>query len=197
MKTIRELYRHNADRAHDINQHLPYLAGIAMDCVVQELGFRTGRSTSAFLFGGAKHVHVCDPHPCEAARAVFERLAPDRFTFEQADSIKVRIQAPIDILFIDSYHSGDLLRFELKRFQRYVLKAIVMHDTETYGHKGEDGQEGLQLPICDFLKDHKNWGRMIHFSNNNGLTVLRCDPERPIREAKEAAAELATREAQW
>lgn len=180
MKTIEELYRHNAGRAHDINQHLPYLAGIAMDCYVLELGFRTGRSTSAFLFGGAKHVRVCDPLPCADARAVFEKLAPDRFTFEQTDSSKVRIQAPIDILFIDSYHSGDLLRFELKRFHRFVLKAIVMHDTETFGHKGEDGREGLQLPIRDFLKDHKDWGRMIHFSNNNGLTVLRGEPELPL-----------------
>ena len=59
MKDIAELYRHNAGRQHDITQHMPYLAGIAMGCYVLELGFRTGRSTSAFLFGGAKHVHTC------------------------------------------------------------------------------------------------------------------------------------------
>lgn len=179
METIEELYRHNASRGHDITEHLPYLAGIAMGKYVQELGFRTGRSTSAFLFGGAKNVIVCDPHPCADARGEFERLAPDRFRFENRVSLECSTPT-VDILFIDSYHTGSLLRKELERFHPYAEEAIVMHDTETYGHVGEDGKEGLQQPIREFLAKHKEWGRMIHFPNNNGLTIIRKDPRLPF-----------------
>lgn len=184
MKTIQELYLHNAKRAHDITEHLPYLAGIAMGCYVLELGFRTGRSTSAFLHGGAKHVHVCDTNPCLDARKEFERLAGDRFSFQQLSSLECDTPT-VDILFIDSYHAGSLLRKELARFHRFVEKAIVMHDTETFGKQGEDGKEGLQEALRDFLREHKEWGRMIHFPNNNGLTVIRPEPKLPFSKDRE------------
>lgn len=172
IKTVAQLYRHNAGRSHDINEHLPYLAGIARGKTVQELGFRTGRSTSAFLFGGAKRVSVCDTHSCDSAVRSFNSLAPDRFEFLLGSSLDIGCET-VDILFIDSYHSSALLTKELERFHAFAREMIVLHDTETYGHRGEDGKTpGLQDVIRKFTKDHPEWGDMLHFSNNNGLTAL-------------------------
>lgn len=167
---LTELYLHNFHRKHDINEHLPYLAGLALDKTVVELGFRTGRSTSAFLMGGAKWVYVYDTNPCAEARRVFEELAPDRFKFHQKDSRNVIIPE-CEVLFIDSYHSGEQLYEELIRHAKKVTAfgVVVCHDTETYGHKGQDGfTKGLQWAIRKFTPMRVK----IHFPNNNGLTVL-------------------------
>lgn len=167
---LTELYLHNLRRKHDINEHLPYLAGIAFQMDVVELGFRTGRSTSAFLMGGASQVTVYDTHSCVDARAVFEKLAPDRFTFHHANSLKVEIPW-CHVLFIDSYHSGQQLYEELVKHQHRALGKIVLHDTETYGQVGQDKTQGLQAAVRKFV-DKTRWRVHVHFPNNNGLTVL-------------------------
>lgn len=172
---IKELYWHNYNRQHDITQHLPYLAGLAHGVeTIVELGFRTGRSTSAFLFGNPDvNLYVYDTNPCAAARAQFEALTP-MFKFEQASSLDVSIPQ-CELLFIDSYHSYYLLCQELERHYD-IPDIIVMHDTESFGHKGEDGKEpGLQQAIREFMEKHEEWGGMVHFKNNNGLTMLRRD----------------------
>lgn len=166
---LKELYLHNFHRKHDINEHLPYLAGLALDKVVVELGFRAGHSTSAFLMGGARFVTVYDTRPCAETRKMFEELAPDRFKFIQWDSLKATIPS-CDILFIDSYHSGEQLYEELRLHARKVcgIGVVVCHDTETYGHVGQRGTEGLQWAIRKFTPMVVK----VHFPNNNGLTVL-------------------------
>jgi len=166
---LTELYLHNFHRAHDITEHLPYLAGLAFDKTIVELGFRTGRSTSAFLMGGAKFVTVYDTNPCTEARAVFEKLAPDRFKFIQWDSLMATIPS-CDILFIDSYHAGEQLDKELRRHAEQSTM-VVLHDTETFGHVGQDGTKGLQEAVRTFVNETAFKVR-VHFPNNNGLTVL-------------------------
>jgi len=171
MESIEALYRFNVGRAHDINEHLPTLRELAATCPrVVELGFRTGRSTSAFLAGGAESVTVYDVHPCADHRAEFERLAPGRFTFHLGDSRTVEIEEH-DLLFIDSYHSGAQLRAELNKHEAKVKELIVMHDTVTFGEKGEDGKQGLWPVITQFCVDYE-WTMVEHYKNNNGLTVL-------------------------
>ena len=166
---LKELYLHNYRRAHDINEHLPYLAGLALDKTVVELGFRTGRSTSAFLFGGAKHVTVYDKHPCKASALRFENLAPGGFEFIQADTLKVVIP-PCDILFIDSYHSGEQLDKELRLHSRRC-SMVVLHDTTTFAEVGEGNTKGLLWAVRKFVAETAFRVR-VAFPNNNGLTVL-------------------------
>jgi hypothetical protein len=167
---LTELYLHNYHRAHDINEHLPYLAGLALKREVVELGFRTGRSTSAFLLGGATKVTAYDTQPCNEARGVFEKLAPDRFTFIQGNSLEVEIP-PCHVLFIDSYHSGEQLLKELRLHFDKVRDMIVLHDTATFGHVGEGKTQGLQWAIRKFVCE-TTFKMHVHFPNNNGLTVL-------------------------
>jgi len=166
---LTELYLHNYQRQHDINQHLPFLAGMALDKAVVELGFRTGRSTSAFLMGGAKSVTVFDTHPCADAVKVFRELVGTRFEFRQANVLEVEIP-PCDILFIDSYHSGEQLLQELQLHTKWCGR-IVLHDTETFGHVGEDNTKGLQWAVREFI-EKRSWKVRVHFPYNNGLTVL-------------------------
>jgi predicted O-methyltransferase YrrM len=170
---LKELYAHNCKHAADIREHLPYLAGLAHGAeTIVELGFRTGRSTSAFLFGNPDvNLYVYDIAPCQQARAVFENLT-QFFVFEQANSLEVSIPE-CDLLFIDSYHSYSQLYHELDMHCGYA-DTIVMHDTETFGHEGEDkNRPGLQQAIREFMEKHEEWGGMVHFKNNNGLTMIR------------------------
>jgi hypothetical protein len=54
-----------------------------------------------------------------------------------------------------------------------VDKWIALHDTVTFGAKGEDGKEpGLRQAVADFLSGHSEWSEFRHYENNNGLTVL-------------------------
>lgn len=171
MKTIHELYLHNARRPHDINELLPILLGLAVNCkTVVELGFRSGRSTSAFLAAGSS-VTSYDILPCAKEVAVVKGLAGDRFTFHQGNSLKVDIPY-CDMLFIDSYHTGTQLLAELKRHQDQVGKMIAMHDTKTFGEKGEDGKRGLVWAIQEFYKTTDEWKGKLHLPHNNGLSVL-------------------------
>lgn len=166
---LKELYLHNFRRAHDINEHLPYLAGLALGKTVVELGFRTGRSTSAFLMGGAEYVTVYDTHPCKESVERFEALAPDRFKFIQGNSLEVVIPS-CDILFIDSYHSGEQLLQELK-LHAGKCGIVVLHDTTTYAEVGEGQTRGLLWAVRKFVNETAFKVR-VAFSNNNGLTVL-------------------------
>lgn len=170
MKSLTELYLWNFRRAHDINEHLPYLAGLALDKIVVELGFRTGRSTSAFLMGGAKHVTAYDIHPCAAAVAQLQRLAPGRFEFILGNSMKVEIPK-CDILFIDSYHSGEQLEKELKLHAEKSCM-VVLHDTTTFAEVGENKSKGLLWAVRRFLKSEATFEIRVVFQNNNGLLVM-------------------------
>ena len=79
-----------------------------------------------------------------------------------------------DMLFVDTFHTASQLRQELNRHADKVKKWIILHDTETFGEKGEAGFElGLNYAIYDFLNDHDEWFELNRYTNNNGLTVLK------------------------
>jgi len=49
-----------------------------------------------------------------------------------------------------------------------------MHDTETFGEKGEaDKENGLNYAIREFLLAYPIWSEVRRLTNNNGLTILR------------------------
>ncbi len=171
MNNIHELYLHNARRPHDINELLPILLGLAVTCkTVVELGFRTGRSTSAFLAAGAE-VTAYDTDPCKMAVEVIKKLVGDKFTFIVRNSLEAHIPY-CDMLFIDSYHTGTQLLAELKRHASKARRLIAMHDTKTFGEKGEDGKRGLVWAIQEFYKTTDDWKGKLHLPHNNGLSVL-------------------------
>lgn len=170
--TITDLYIEKWRKQTDIHAHMPFLAGIGCERTVVELGMRSGRSTVSFLAGGAAHVTSVDIHPCTAWVEKFSQLCPGRFKFILGDSREVDIPA-CDILFIDSFHSGPVLSAELERHSAMAGTYIIMHDTETFGQKGMEGQPGMRPALNKFLLENPQWKELLHHPHCNGLTVLR------------------------
>jgi hypothetical protein len=101
------------------------------------------------------------------------------YRFRQADVLDVEPE-PCDLLFIDTYHTADQLRQELARHAGGARRWIAMHDTKTFGERGEDGGPGLLVAIRAFLRDRPEWGVVYRAEHNNGLLVLSRVDKRPL-----------------
>jgi hypothetical protein len=174
-KTIYELYMYSVRRPLDINEHMPFLAGLAYSHpIIVEFGFRSGRSTCSFLVGEAEKVYSYDIAPCTLDVRLIKSMpgVGDRLIFTQQDSREADIPQ-CDLLFIDSDHTDTVIEVELEKHCNKVRKTIAMHDTIAYGPKHPDGTGGLTAAIDAFLRKHSEWKRVIHFPHNHGLMVLR------------------------
>ena len=154
----------------DISEHLQTLHDLAAripDCRVVEFGVRSGNSTCAFLTAGATVFSYDISKPSfqpEPSQAI-------RWTFTQADTGRLDAVPQCDIFFIDTLHTGDHVRREL-RMARYCDQYIIFHDTILFGSHGELGQSGITGAIYDFLRDNPHWRVKAHYENNNGLLIL-------------------------
>lgn len=117
----------------DITQHLPQLHAEASrgDCVVVELGVRSGNSTAAFLAAVEQHGgHV---YSVDLGRPPVPWHGHEQWTFILSDDLAAADQLPAcDVLFIDtSHHYGHTLT----ELEVYVPKVrpggvVLLHDTE-------------------------------------------------------------------
>jgi cephalosporin hydroxylase len=158
----------------DINEHLPTLLNLANECNhVTEFGVRWGASTCAFMMSTARLVsYDIVQHP--AALRLFEVAFEEgrQAEFIQADTLKLGTIDETDLLFIDTLHNYGQLLQELFTFHGSVRKYIVLHDTVTYGERGESGGPGLMQAVREFLTTFPRWEIKQHYQNNNGLMVL-------------------------
>ena len=168
----------------DIKEHLPTLKKYAEECShITEMGMRSIVSTWAFMVGLPDKLvsYDVDDPPRDrlilAIKAAME-LRID-FSFRKEDVLKANIEET-DLLFIDTLHRSSQLRQELKLHADKVRKYIIMHDTYTFGEKGEDDNhqptingDGLLIALNEFLDSHKEWEIKEVYKNNNGLTVLK------------------------
>ncbi len=93
------------------------------------------------------------------------------FRFHQADVLQVEIEET-DLLVIDTWHVYKQLQEELRLHARKVWKYLVLHDTTTYGERGEtEGHRGLWPAVEEFLAQG-TFRLKERYHNNNGLTVL-------------------------
>lgn len=171
-------YRSACEVGSDINEHVPLLWLLARQCDhVTEMGTRWAVSTTAFLFARPRRL-VCydiDRHPQVGELAAM--AGPVEFSFHEADVRQVEIE-PTDLLFIDTYHTGSQLRAELAAHADRARRWIVLHDTTTFGQRGEDGIDGNGLwpAVEEFLAAQPQWRLGQRHENNNGLTVLERMP---------------------
>ncbi len=172
-----QIYEDKCTELSDINEHLPVLREYAAKSLtVTEFGVRTGVSTWAFMAGKPAALFSYDlvPPPDEVLRSMIETagLAGVLFQFTKANVLEIEI-GHTTTLFIDTYHTYRQLWQELKLHANKVLKWIILHDTETFGEKGEANEEkGLNYAIGEFLAENEEWSVVKRYTNNNGLTIL-------------------------
>lgn len=174
---IDEIYVEKCLEPSDINEHLPVLKEFASKCeMVTEFGVRGVVSTWALIAGRPEQVTSYDLNsPGDEVLFNVRSVARDAkvfFVFYQVD-VRFTFIAETDLLFIDTFHTYSQLRAELRKHAHDVRKWIILHDTETFGEKGEaDGENGLNFAIREFLLANDDWFELVRYTNNNGLTIL-------------------------
>jgi hypothetical protein len=198
MSTIEQKYIFSWRTASDINEHLPTLKRYADECThITECGVRFVVSSYAFALSlkGKENNKLIQ---------VDTKKYHQNFTFEQEclnENINLTfyeqsdLECPLEqteLLFIDTWHIYGHLKRELSRWNGYVSKYIIMHDTTTDAVNGEtirvgwdpkkqsadsgipveEITKGLWPAIEEFLVEHPEWKIKERFMNNNGLTVL-------------------------
>lgn len=167
-------YENACNTSTDINEHLPILKNLAENCTtVTEMGTRDGQSTRAFLVTDVK-LTAYDLELDSTVNNLFiiANLQGKDVRYIQADVLNLEID-PVDLLFIDTWHTYDQLSQELKLHGNKAQKYLAFHDTHTYGVSGEGGGgQGLLPAIIEFLIENPHWRFKIHRTVNNGLTVL-------------------------
>jgi GT2 family glycosyltransferase/tetratricopeptide (TPR) repeat protein len=171
-KSLADLYHAACSTPSDIYEHVPKLYELASQCRhVTELGTRAGTSTTALLFAQPDQVVCYDmvKHPhIDTLRALSGRTL---FHFHLADVLAAGIDET-DLLFIDTYHVYEQLKEELRLHAGKARKYIALHDTTTFGERGEaPGSRGLWPAVEEFLAQG-TFRLLERHTNNNGLTVL-------------------------
>lgn len=182
----------------DLNEHMPFLRSLAEKVShITEFSERK-ESTIALLSGNpAEFVsYNSELNPQNPLTNTLHEIVSkgrgvmcERFTIHHDFSPSVplesaRIVEPFnspegktDLLFLDTQHNYNRLSSELKRFAPHVTRWIVVHDTVSFGERGDDGGLGLILAIEEFVERNPEWFISYHTSQQYGLTVLSRNPQ--------------------
>ena len=174
MASVREIYLHHLATSPDIRGHLEFLRELASTCShITEFGVRWGSSTSAFIDSGAVF-RGYDIEPTYQARSLFYAAESEGrdVRYIIASSLDAHDMEETDLLFIDSLHTHAQAAAEMTMHRHRVRRYIVLHDTETFGQRGEDGGLGLWPAVEEFVAKHPDWSIRNRFYHDNGLTVL-------------------------
>lgn len=177
-------YKHACNKVSAINEHLPILYTYAKECShITEMGVAGIISSYAFLYAKPQKVVSYDLIKESSIDEIINLASSEGVVWEfiQKDVLSVDIE-PTDLLFIDTYHIYDQLKKELQAHANKAKKYIILHDTTTFGIKGEPrqgwylkhaDQRGLWPAVEEFLQQNNEWRIDIKLENNNGLTVLK------------------------
>lgn len=162
-----------ASTPRDLDQHCRALRTMAERCdhITEFSGRR--ESTVAILAGKPT---VLVSHQLEQD-GMIERLAElvaeeTAFVRTTKTSQEVPEIEETDMLFIDGEHTFARLAEELTKYAPATKRYIVMHDTQIYGERGEDGGPGLMAAILEFVRAFPEWSIISHTVEQYGLTVL-------------------------
>jgi hypothetical protein len=194
--SLEETYHRHRKWDTPINQHMDALREMASKAdEVVELGVATASSTVALLSGltdsrqndeSLHTMHSVDIniHP------VVQTLVPlvaGRLTWQIVNEDSRQCGPwPCDLLFIDSAHNTDQLYAELRHHAPLCRHHIVLHDTVTYGERGEGDDQPANLPpripglmpaVRRYLREHPEWTVLWHKRHSHGLMCLTRDPQ--------------------
>lgn len=168
-------YNRAKNTPSDINENVHILYDLAKECkTVVEMGVRTGVSTRAFLNTDVNLISF-DVILNQNVQKLFDYAQQQgkNVQYIKADVLNIEID-DTDLLFIDTLHTYEQLKEELKLHGNKAQKYLAFHDTYTFGLRGENGRDkkGLMTAIVEFMIDNPHWKFKIHKTNNNGFTVL-------------------------
>lgn len=171
-----DAFEFSTRKPSDINEHLPMLYFLAQQCDhVTEFGVRTGESTLAFLHGLQGRRATLRSYDINDQFGVHEAMrghtAVD-WQFAVCSTLAISQIEPTDLLFVDTLHRYDQVRQELALHGDAVRRWIAFHDTETFGAEGDDGGEGINRAIDEWLDAKPEWRIVYRTHRNNGLTVI-------------------------
>ena len=182
----------------DINEHIATLYKYALECShITECGVRSIVSSYAFA-NALKHkssnkLIQVDPYKSSNIES-FQQLCISenvKTVFHNQSDLECPLENT-ELLFIDTWHVYGQLKRELSRWNGYVSKYIILHDTtvdEIHGEAlrnnddvyklskmsgipVEEVAKGLWPAITEFLSEHSEWCIKQRYTHNNGLTVL-------------------------
>jgi predicted O-methyltransferase YrrM len=180
MSVIHDKFIQLCNTPSDIYQHLPTLHEYAKKCnTIAEFGVRFVVSSYAFAAAKPKKLTCVDiitfPEVLDFVSVCKKENV--NMEFIEADTLKLTLKEPVDLLFIDTKHDYAQLSKELHLHHSNVNKYIILHDTINFGFIDEDrtweGKKGLMPAIIEFLQWHPYWKHVQTYPYNNGLTVLR------------------------
>lgn len=181
-------YRQALESAEDINEHLPILRKLAAQCShVTEFGLRGGTgSTVAFLVAQPVVLVSWDINPfavvSQRTADLIYHAGKTRFQPRVGDTTQINIEGT-DLLFIDTLHTSRQLQAELRRHafvdNNKVRRFLVFHDTQTFGHYGEDGSAGGLLDAIQWFQKNNFplWRPVYQNTLCNGLLILQREAD--------------------
>lgn len=191
MDKIKEKYLKQINEYSDINEHIETLYQFGSEVShITEMGVRWVSSTWPLLYSKPKKMVsydiITNPNIYEVIELANEYDID--YKFIEKDVLDVEIENT-ELLFIDTLHTYNQLYNELLKHSSKSSKYIILHDTESFGQVDEviyahasikiqeieKNKEGLMNAITDFLTTElgNNWVIYKHYTNNNGLTILK------------------------
>ena len=155
-----------------IHQHLVTLYFLVKEFrlkTVLELGTQYGYSTCAFGYAVKEidgHLYSMDIASCPEAEDKMEKKGLSKnWTLYRGDDLILKWDKNIDCLLIDSHHSYEQVKGELRKYEHYVNKNgfIMFHDNLVF--------KGIQDAINEYMEP-LNYNRYRWF-NDCGLEVWR------------------------
>jgi hypothetical protein len=162
----------NIPNSSDISAHLPLIELLAKLCnSVAEFGTRTCYSTCALL-RGCKNVTSYDILTNDTIKLLKELVPEWNFQIQDTGDENF-VMPPVDLLMIDSLHTYDHVKNELKQ-AKYVNKFLIFHDTISQGIKSLDKPDevGILPAIEEFMQENPEWVPIYEVTFNHGLLVL-------------------------
>lgn len=173
MSLVDEKFLHYKSIVGDIEEHMDTLLSYALQSdSILELGTRKLVSTFAFLKSRPLKLTCVDiVHPSEYGSEGMQNLVDAEnisavegieFKFIHGNDLELSL-LDYDLIFIDTEHTYDQLKKELKIYGNKAKKFLIFHDTNV---------ESMTVAIYEFLKENKSWSILEKKDNCNGLMVL-------------------------
>lgn len=182
-KSLSEWFEHTKRTPSDFHEHMETMKELASKCEhATQIGI-WGKPSRVAIARGLEDRTVpgsfVDYSPQIRPEWLdLHRLCGAQFQGREWPVNGMEIEAT-DLLFIDTNHTAEETYDLLSRHAGKVRKYIVIHTTEIYGEKGDNGGPGVLQGVRRFVHENREWIVVRQDRNNNGLIVLsRLDEDR-------------------